>query len=476
LKAGDDTDDNKTERAELVHASKAWMLGPKGENQDFIERLFLEVFRDCCYWRRNFHPEDDPFVTLDDRRSLGFQRSQEALREQLGQMIARLKSGVPFFNPRYVGHMLTDQFIAGFLGYAAAMFHNQNTLAQELAPVTLEFEGEGMQLIGTMLGLNPEKGWGHLCCGGTTANMEALWVARNLRLFPYLLRAAVDQLSGSYEQQDQKHLQTLRGLSVRHKPFVDWADAEQLRTLTIDELLSLHKQLKEACGNDISLAAFVQKWSPVRLGMANMLGKWVGKQLAGMELKHLAREFIRYEAPYLNEAEQQASQEEGQKAGVTSASWDNVLEQQAEDIKKRVPWYEGKMSEYTLEGSRPGASAAAVWLAHKTIPLNQEGHGAMVGQTVLGTWRLIKALQDNLRVHPDKDGIGYALLCEKPDLNIICYTFPSRSGGAPVPLAVVNQAVRKLYDEFLPDSRHPMPTRDFVIAKTALSFSKYGCP
>src|SRR5205085_8743105 len=121
----------------------------------------------------------------------GFSGYQDRLHNELQRLIARLRSGVPFFNPRYVGHMLTDQFMAGFLGYAAAMFHNQNTLVQEVAPGTLEFEGEAMRQIGVMLGLDAKLAWGHLCGGGTAANMEALWIARNVRLFPFLLRKAL---------------------------------------------------------------------------------------------------------------------------------------------------------------------------------------------------------------------------------------------------------------------------------------------
>jgi hypothetical protein len=34
-------------------------LGTKAENADMLERLVLETLRDCVFWRRNFHPEDE---------------------------------------------------------------------------------------------------------------------------------------------------------------------------------------------------------------------------------------------------------------------------------------------------------------------------------------------------------------------------------------------------------------------------------
>ena len=41
----------------------SWFLGPKAENADMLERLVLEALRDCVFWRRNFHPEDDIIIT-----------------------------------------------------------------------------------------------------------------------------------------------------------------------------------------------------------------------------------------------------------------------------------------------------------------------------------------------------------------------------------------------------------------------------
>lgn len=41
---------------------------------------------------------------------------------------------------------------------------------------------------------------------------------------------------------------------------------------------------------------------------------------------------------------------------------------------------ETNMGIYGLEGSKPGAAAAAVWLAHRAIPLNQNGYGRILGE------------------------------------------------------------------------------------------------
>ena len=35
-----------------------------------LERLVLEALRDCVFWRRNFHPEDDIIITETGNENL----------------------------------------------------------------------------------------------------------------------------------------------------------------------------------------------------------------------------------------------------------------------------------------------------------------------------------------------------------------------------------------------------------------------
>src|SRR5690606_35910829 len=94
-------------------APKAWFLGPKAENQEFFERLLLESFRDYCSWRRHFHPEDQANVKASDRMQPAFLAYQENLHDHLSEMLAHLKQSMPFFSPRYLGHMAKDLLIPG---------------------------------------------------------------------------------------------------------------------------------------------------------------------------------------------------------------------------------------------------------------------------------------------------------------------------------------------------------------------------
>jgi glutamate/tyrosine decarboxylase-like PLP-dependent enzyme len=46
------------------------------------------------------------------------------------------------------------------------------------------------------------------------------------------------------------------------------------------------------------------------------------------------------------------------------------------------------LGRYILEGSKPGAAAAAVWLSHKAIPLDDRGYGYLIERTMAGARRL----------------------------------------------------------------------------------------
>jgi glutamate/tyrosine decarboxylase-like PLP-dependent enzyme len=79
------------------------------------------------------------------------------------------------------------------------------------------------------------------------------------------------------------------------------------------------------------------------------------------------------------------------------------------------------LGRFIFEGSKPGASAAAVWLSHKVLPLDERGYGYLIERTVQGARRMHAALAGaNL-------GEFRIVLLPEPDINIVCYvlTHPS---------------------------------------------------
>ncbi len=58
---------------------------------------------------------------------------------------------------------------------------------------------------------------------------------------------------------------------------------------------------------------------------------------------------------------------------------------------------------YGVEGSKPGAAAAAVWLAHKVIPLSQAGYGKILGQCMWTSKRMFCRLVTMRERDPNPD-------------------------------------------------------------------------
>jgi glutamate/tyrosine decarboxylase-like PLP-dependent enzyme len=101
-----------------------------------------------------------------------------AARKTLNELIERLRDNYPFFHPSYAGQMLKPPHPIAALAYFLAMQINPNNHALDGGPATAKMEMEVVAELARMFGY--EAHLGHLTSSGTIANMEALWVARSL--------------------------------------------------------------------------------------------------------------------------------------------------------------------------------------------------------------------------------------------------------------------------------------------------------
>jgi glutamate/tyrosine decarboxylase-like PLP-dependent enzyme len=90
----------------------------------------------------------------------------------------RMRGNYPYFHPSYAGQMLKPPHPAAVAGYLAAMLVNPNNHALDGGKITSEFEKEAVADLAAMFGLATHLG--HLTSSGTIANLEALFVAREL--------------------------------------------------------------------------------------------------------------------------------------------------------------------------------------------------------------------------------------------------------------------------------------------------------
>ncbi len=120
-------------------------------------------------WQQTFGAfEPHPAMQLDD----------EQFAAAFGTLISRLGGNYPFFHPAYAGQMLKPPHPAAVVGYLAAMLINPNNHALDGGPPTAAMEKEVVARLAAMFGMPAHLG--HLTTSGTIANLEALFVAREL--------------------------------------------------------------------------------------------------------------------------------------------------------------------------------------------------------------------------------------------------------------------------------------------------------
>lgn len=90
----------------------------------------------------------------------------------------RMKDNFPYFHPMYAGQMMKPPHPAARLAYMLALFVNPNNHALDGGRASSLMEKEAVANIAGMFGW--ETFLGHLAGGGTMANLEALWVAGEL--------------------------------------------------------------------------------------------------------------------------------------------------------------------------------------------------------------------------------------------------------------------------------------------------------
>ena len=101
------------------------------------------------------------------------------IAEVLAETAERLQDNYPYFHPLYAGQMLKPPHPVARLAYALAQWINPNNHALDGGRASSAMEKEAVADLARMFGWKDHLG--HLTGGGTMANLEALWVAGQLR-------------------------------------------------------------------------------------------------------------------------------------------------------------------------------------------------------------------------------------------------------------------------------------------------------
>jgi tyrosine decarboxylase/aspartate 1-decarboxylase len=102
----------------------------------------------------------------------------ESLRGVLLEVAERLRDNYPYPHPFYIGQMLKPPHPIARLAYMVSLWINPNNHALDGGRASSAMEKEAVAEIAGMFGW--KKFLGHLCGGGTVANMEGLWISKCL--------------------------------------------------------------------------------------------------------------------------------------------------------------------------------------------------------------------------------------------------------------------------------------------------------
>src|SRR5947199_2357413 len=100
------------------------------------------------------------------------------LAEVLEATAERLQDNYPYFHPLYARQMLKPPHPVARLAYSLAQWINPNNHALDGGRASSAMEKEAVAELARMIGWQTHLG--HLCSGGTMANLEALWIAGQL--------------------------------------------------------------------------------------------------------------------------------------------------------------------------------------------------------------------------------------------------------------------------------------------------------
>ncbi|HNR07279.1 MAG TPA: pyridoxal-dependent decarboxylase [Saprospiraceae bacterium] len=105
---------------------------------------------------------------------------------------------------------------------------------------------------------------------------------------------------------------------------------------------------------------------------------------------------------------------------------------------------------FILEGSKPGAAAAALWFSSRMIPLNRSGHGRLIKSSLLATRELYEWLRHWEEIYQTArfpEPLTYTILTfpEPPDTNVLVFAVKNKTDQS---LREMNALTGAVYGHF----------------------------
>ncbi len=332
----------------------------------------------------------------------------DAAAEVLQTVAKRMQDNYPYYHPQYAGQMLKPPHAVARIAYAMSLWVNPNNHALDGGKASSALEKECIIDLGRMYGWDSPLG--HLTGGGTVANLEALWVAG--RLHPGKRVIASKQAHYTHSRISEVLGMPFSPVPVGHDGRMDLAEIEKLLqagdvgtiVATIGNTgLGAVDRLPEI----LELAA---KYD-ARVHADAAYGGYFG---LASELRDETR------AVYDNLVNVDSIVVDPHKHGLQPYGCGCVLFRNADVgkfYKHESPFTyfssaELHLGEISLECSRPGASAVALWATQQLFPLEKGGQlSAWLDQGLLAARDFWECLDASENYQP----------LMSPELDIVCY-------------------------------------------------------
>ena len=352
----------------------------------------------------------------------------EAAASVLDTVATRMQDNYPYYHPQYAGQMLKPPHAVARIAYTMSLWVNPNNHALDGGKASSALEKECIVELGRMYGWdNP---LGHLTGGGTMANLEALWVAG--RLHPGKKIIASKQAHYTHSRISEVLGLPFSAVAVDEAGRMDLADIEAL--LQVGDVGTIVATI----GNT-GLGAVDRL--PEILKLASKYGARVHADAAYGGYFGLASELGEdTRRAYENLVNVDSIVVDPHKHGLQPYGCGCVLFRDPEVgrfYKHDSPFTyfssaELHLGEISLECSRPGASAVALWATQQLFPLEQGGQmGAWLDDCLLAAREFWRALAASEHYQP----------LMQPELDIVCYALNADTASASAALA------RKVFEE-----------------------------
>ncbi|HNP35195.1 MAG TPA: aminotransferase class V-fold PLP-dependent enzyme [Woeseiaceae bacterium] len=287
----------------------------------------------------------------------------------LDQAATRMQDNYPYHHPMYAGQMLKPPHAIARIAYAMSLWVNPNNHALDGGKASSGMEKECIEELGAMFGWRQPLG--HLTGGGTVANLEALWIAGRLRPGKRIL--ASDQAHYTHSRLSDVLGLPFSAVRVDEHGRMDLAHIEQL--LKVGDVGTIVATIgNTALGAVDPLAEIIElaREHDVRVHADAAYGGYFG---LASKVDAAAR------AAYRRLVEVDSIVVDPHKHGLQPYGCGCILFRDADVgrfYKHDSPYTyfssaELHLGEISLECSRPGASAVALWATQKLLPLVQDG-------------------------------------------------------------------------------------------------------